>query len=51
MDWYTTLQAAIDFYFSNLEVLTLLEYMAIAFLMTKKILPKGLVGKKKGGLF
>jgi hypothetical protein len=47
MDWYLSLQAAIDFYFNNLFSLTLMEYMAIMFLLVKKIMP----GKKKGGLF
>jgi hypothetical protein len=45
-DWYTALQAGIDFYFNNLLALTMLEYVAILLLMLKKLTPGG--ARKKG---
>ena len=44
-DWYATLQSAIDFYFINLQSLTMLEYFAVVLLLIKKLIPGG----KKGG--
>ncbi len=38
VNWQGSLQAGIDFYFTNLFGLTALEYIAIAFLLVKKIM-------------